>query len=227
MKRIDVLAQLVMDLYYQTYAKDGDFFTLDDFINYSSIVFYELLQEDFDNSIIKAIKITGLPTPMLSDEWYVLKNFKVEKENDQYFISIKNIFSFKNDVTYSGIKDIYPKDNIGDCCSQFAKIKASECNTLKFLPKSDNTIYYFPLGDKVYLKKVNGRIDEVTIAYIPTLDESVESGDIIVPNSLQSELVKRTYNLMLSGKNATPIIDKTNNQNPNKLPQTEIDTPKN
>ncbi len=224
MTRLQILASLVMDAYYQSYAKESDFLQQEDFEQYTSIFFQQVLQEDFDKTRREMLQMRLLElndSPILSDAWYKVKEVEVKKENDSFSADMPTIFSFNRDFTFSGLKAVYPSGDIGDCCGKFGKIKSDQCEGLKYLPKSDNTIYYFPLGDKIHFKNVSCGLNKVNVAYVPTLDET-EDGEINIPDGLVAEIVVRTYNFLTSAKNGT-IIDKTNNQNQNKIIQSEID----
>jgi hypothetical protein len=47
-----------------------------------------------------------------------------------------------------------------------------------------------------------------------------------IPSAYVSEIVKRAYNFMVAARNGT-IIDKTNDQNPNRIIEREIYVPNN
>lgn len=224
MTRLQILASLVMDAYYQSYAKESDFLQQEDFEAYVDIFYKQVLQEDFDKTRREMLQMKMFDmndSIIVSDAWYKVKEVEVLKEKDEFYSIMPTTFSFSRDVTYSGLKAVYPLNNIGDSCSKFAKIKSEQSIGLKWISKSDKTIYYFPLGDKVYYKNVSCNLNKVNIAYIPTLDET-EDGEINIPDGLVAEIVVRTYNFLTSAKNGV-VIDKTNNQNPNKITQTEID----
>jgi len=224
MTRLQIIASLVMDAYYQSYAKESDFLQQEDFEQYTSIFFQQVLQEDFDKTRREMLQMRLFElndSPILSDAWYKLKEVEVKKDKDRFYAVMPTTFSFNRDTTFSGLKAVYPINDIGDVCGKFAKIKIDQFEGLKYLPKSDRTIYYFPLGDNIDFKNVSCGLKKVNIAYIPTLDES-EEGEINIPDGLVAEIVVRTYNFLALAKNGA-VIDKTNNQNQNKIIQTEID----
>ncbi len=225
MTRLEILASLVMDAFYQSYAKESDFLQQEDFAQYTSMFYQQVLQEDFDKTRRELIQLRMLDmneSIILSDSWYEVKDVEVKKEGNEYFAEMPSTFSFNRDVTFSGLKAVYPFDNVGDCCGKFAKIKSDQCSGLEYLPKSDNTIYYFPLGSKIFFKKVNCGLKKVKVAYIPNMNDTEEGTEISIPEGLIAEIVTRTNNFLTSAKNGT-VIDKTNNQNPNKTIQTEVD----
>ncbi len=218
--RLSILASLVMDAYYQQYGKESDFFKLKDFMSYCNIFYYQVLQEDYDKSRREMIQLGFLEIgdeAVMNLDWYIDKEVVVKKENNRFYIDLETV-SISKDIGYSGLKDIYSNGS----CGKFAKITYHQKDTLKFYPKSDNTIYFYPLGKRVYFENVNCGLDKVNVVHIPTLDSEANDGDIIVPNILMAEIVTRCYNFMTASKNGA-IIDKTNNQNPNKIIQTEID----
>ena len=229
MTRLDILSSLVMDAYYQAYPKDSDFLQPEDFEAYVSVFYQQVLQEDFDKTRREMIQMGLLEigeSPVLSDAWYKIKKIDVVEKDGIFSAQLPSTFSFNRDVTLSGIKAIFSNGDIGDCCGKFAKIDMAQCNSLQFLPSSDTTIYFYIIGDKVYFKKVKCGLKSVDVSYIPNLDESVDSdNEIVIPNGLVAEVMTRTYNFLTSAKNGA-VIDKTNNQNQNKIIQTEIANPK-
>lgn len=227
MTRLKILASLVQDAYYGQYAKESDFFKIEDFEAYCAPFFYKVLQEDFEKTR-KEMIILGLimahEEPQLNVSWFKIKEFDVVKEGGQYVVNIPSMFSFSKDMSFSGINGVYPVGDEGDCCGQFAKITANQCQSLRFLPKSDKTIYWYPLGNKILFKKVECGLKKVNVGYIPSLDDECDDeNEVVVPDSYVSEIMTLTYNFMVSARNGA-VIDKTNNQNQNKLIQTEIDT---
>lgn len=225
MTRLNILASLVMDAYYQQYAKEDDFFKIEDFEAFCAPFYYQVLQEDFEKSRKEMIilgYILSDEEPTLNAGWFSTKEFDVKKENDQYIVTLPSVISFSKDVSFSGVQAVYPFDKIGDCCGEFAKITANACKTLKFLPQSDKTIYWYPLGNKLKFERVTCGLKKVNVSYIPSLDEECGEDEIVVPESYVADILVRTYNFMMSARNGA-VIDKTNNQNPNKTMQTEID----
>jgi len=226
MTRLEILASLVMDAYYQSYAKESDFLQQEDFVQYTGMFYQQVLQEDFDKTRRELIQLRMLDmneSIILSDSWYKIKEVDVKKDGDNFIAEMPNYFSFNRDISFSGLKAVYPIDNVGDCCNKFAKIKSEQCNGLAYLPSSDKTIYYFPLGDKIYFKKVNCNLKKVNVAYIPSINENEdENTEISIPEGLIADIVIRTYSFLTSTRNGL-VIDKTNDQNQNRSAQTEID----
>lgn len=220
MKKIELLAQLSMDLFYRDYSKDSDFFKIEDFIEYCSMFYYQILQEEFDKSVIKNQKLYNNPMPTINDSWFTEREFEIKKEGNKVFIDIPTLFSFSNDKFISSIKLIEP---LGDSCSKYIKITKDKAPGLKFLPKSEKSVFYYPLSDKIYFENLtcSKSVNSIKVHYISTLEESDENKCFSVPNPILSEIVTRCYNIFSTSRNGS-VIDKTNDQNPNKLIQTEI-----
>jgi len=219
---LDLVAQMVMDSFYQEFSKDSDFFQLEDFTRYTYAAYSSLLQDDFDKSIKKNYQLRGEATPELNDEWFTVKKFPVEHSTSSDFIKIGPFFSFENDSDFTSIKGIFVDGEVCGCHG-FHKIKYTAVQTLKYLPKSDKSFYYYPLADKIHL--VNGKcsLKEVNLIYIPMLNDD-NSELIKVPETLVSDIIMNTLKLMRESKDNT-VIDMTSNQNPNKVIQTEIQDP--
>lgn len=216
--KLDIVASLLQDTYYKEFIKDGDFFKEEDFISFISIAYSAAMQEDFDQSIKKNKALNGVGSPELSDDWFSHEVFHVKHSDGEDFIENVGVFSFQNDSDNSGIKIILP-ENKNATCTTFTKTSIDRVSSLRFLPKSDKTIYYYPLRGNVYLKRKNCNVEKVIIVRIPAV--SLEKADEInIPDTFVENIITRAMNLMKQDKDS-PIIDKTNDQNPNKAIQTE------
>lgn len=226
MTRLDVLSSLVMDALNQQYSKDSDFFKIDDFSSYCAVFYFQVLQEEFNKRRREYMQSPNLENEevTLSDAWYKIKSFTVQKEGEEYSITMPTYLLLSNDTFNVGIRQLFVNGNKSDCCNNFAKIKMSQCNSLQFLPKSDRTVYYYPFSDKIVFKNAKCKLEGVSldVMYIPSLSEEAdELNETIIPSGVCAEIVTRTYNFLIQAKNGN-VVDKTNNQNPNKGIQTEI-----
>jgi len=83
MTRLEILASLVMDAYYQSYAKESDFLQQEDFVQYTGMFYQQVLQEDFDKTRRELIQLRMLDmneSIILSDSWYKIKEVDVKKD---------------------------------------------------------------------------------------------------------------------------------------------------
>jgi hypothetical protein len=218
MTTLEILASLVMDAYNQEYAKSSDYFDIDDFKQYCSIFYGQALQEDFNmaqkTARINKVDHSYIPT-YLNKQWYKTKKFEVQNKNDVLTIEPLNIFSFSNDNKISSIRSLVVTNP--ECCCEATKIFGS-CRDLKFLPKSDKSIYYSPSYDKIQLHRAPFNTKEVEITYIPSVND--ETDEIQLPEGIISKIMVNTYNFMTAAR-AQKIVDKTNDQNPNVIIQKE------
>lgn len=219
MTRLEILASLVMDSYNQEFQKSSDFFDQDDFIQYCGIFYGKALQDEFDKAQ-KQIRLNKqdptLITTYINAQWYKTKKVPVKEDTNGHYIEPINLFAFSNDHRLSSLKSlrVINPECCGDAIKQFG-----QANGLKFLPKSDKSIYFTPSFEKIRIYRAPEGTKTVEVSYIPSVSESED--DIQLPDGIAHRIMMETYNYMAitrSGK----IVDMTNDQNPNTHPTKEI-----
>lgn len=221
MIKSEIIASLVLDMINQQYPTESDLFQYKD-VSYLVQSFYHKALNDRFKELKKLAYKSGNSIEHFPDNWY---SKKIIKNKDGKFV-LPDYVSFDGDENNSGIKNV---TTTGDSSCDIIVIPFGNRNSVRFAPGTDTNIYLYV--DSKHLRFANesrkNSLKEIEVRYIPgATDECGDDIDVeksLVPEILASEIMVMTYNFMINGKNQTPIIDKTNNNNPNKTPTSEID----
>jgi hypothetical protein len=214
------IAQIVMDLYYQNYKADEEFFKKHHFKYLVTVCYNSFIQDYYDLNYTKNLAENGHAQVDLSSDWFVEEEAEVKYENGNYTAILKNRpFAFLHDNQYRSISDIVPVDC--DCDVRLSRIKAVERWKLSALPATSYTFWYLFAGNRIRFEKVKCGIGKIIVYVLPSLVTTDDKA--VIASGLQQKVIEATLNLMFQARQGT-VVDFTNNQNPNKVMETEIDT---
>lgn len=220
MSVLKVVAQNVMDLYYQQYKSEEDFFKLYHFKYLVSISYAAYLQNEYEKSYKMNLAETGVGEATLSPEWFINNNIEVKRSDDKISPFVGELpckpFHFKFDKQSSGIKDVLP---LNGRCGDFIRMNSDEKYKFELIPASPE-IFWFPLGNKIHFSNISCGLSSALVIYIPSMQDLDDNA--IVPEGIELDVLSATLNLMFNAKKGTPVIDVTQDDNPNKALQTEI-----
>lgn len=212
-------AQNTMDLYYQQYKSDEDFFEEYHFKYLNAVAFSQILQEEYEKSYKLSLAEKGVGEAQLNPEWFIPEERDVVGSDmgDKELTLTDCPFTFRFDKQSSGIQGVYP---LSGKCGDFIRMSIDDQWKLKNAPESD-IVFWFPLSNKIVFKNVKCGLKKVKVVYIPSLKSLADS--CVIPDSMQMEVIQRTLQLMFVARQGA-VVDMSNNQNPNKAMESEIDT---
>lgn len=215
---IKILAGRVMDLYYQDYAGNTEFFDLDDFIFNVGSAYSDLLQKEYDSErmIMRADREEGYVT--FSHDWLQTQELQIVRKSEEgaYYKLKQKPMSFPYDKWDIGIQNIFP---VG---SKFTRelIRDSVDKTWQdeLLPNTKN-VFWRLLKDSILVKDsiLQSAPPAIRVIYVPEV-----SIDLEIPNSRNGMITSMVLALM-RGMETNHLVKETNDQNKNKLPVTEND----
>lgn len=219
MAQLSETAQNTMDLYYQQYKSDEDFFQFYHFQYLNSVVYGKILQEEYEKSYKLSLAERGIGEATMNPEWYVPAELDVvpSEEGDREVVLPSCPFTFRFDRSSTGIQNI---SQLAGRCGEFIRISAEETWKLKSAPNTD-IIWWYPLGNKIIFPKIHCGLKKVRVLYIPSLKELDDN--CAIPDSMAHDIIAGTLNLMFIARSGG-VVDMTSNQNPNKVMETELDT---
>lgn len=225
MKRVDVIASLVLDLINQDFPKDSDYFDYADVSEVVMTFWYQVLNNRFKEREKLAYRFSN-DIDEFPDNWYETKTIK----NNEGKFEIPSIISFEGDDKMQGIKSITTTEN-SQCDCNIVLIPFNKRKSVSFTPSSDSNIYLYLQNGALHFasnQTINNNLKEIQIQYIPGGEDVMEEDDLEscklrIPQSVAAETMVLTYNFLINAKNQTPIIDKSNNNNPNKTQSSEVD----
>src|SRR4051812_28645964 len=119
------IAQIVMDLYYQNYKADEEFFKKHHFKYLVGVCYNSFLQTYYDQSYNKNLAENGHGDVDLPTDWFLEEVAEVRLEGGKYMTDLKTKpYSFLNDNQYRSIQDIILNDC--SCEMRLARIQLIE-----------------------------------------------------------------------------------------------------
>jgi hypothetical protein len=218
MAQLSIVAQNIMDLYYQQYKADEDFFELSHFEYLAGVAYGKILQDEYEKNYKMNLQIEGYGFVDLSQDWLKIEELKLEKDAYGYFIKLsKKPLSFLYDKQSSAIQNIVPLG--GTKCAEFIRMNAEENWKICALPNV-RQIFWFLEGDKIRFENLQCKPEKLKVLYVPELNDS-NDGDFNIPKSKEADIVDWVLNRMFVARQGN-VVDMTNDSNPNKTMGTEI-----
>jgi hypothetical protein len=205
-------AQRMMHLFYQDYKSNDDFFDLEDFIPFAGAAYGTILQDMFDKKRAEMRNEGENGYVDLPGEWLIEQEIKLEKAVMSFTLPERPM-SFLRDENSIGIQHI----EAGNGCGRFHRARISEkWKAAHFPPTKD--VWYYLVGDRVrFLNNPVCQPEAVTIFYVP----NVNSKNLNLSDAALSAVWDMGITLMKKSKEGV-IVDKTNDGNPNKTIETEV-----
>jgi len=210
-------AQVIMDSYYQDFAPDDSFFRIEDFAEWVGKAYGKMADETAKEIYKNSLMEGGIGQLIFSQDWWAKKSYVLKDNSCE--IDFKSV-GFTYDTQNSFIQEIIAPGN------SLIRTTITELWILQGMSKS-NTVYWYPLpgncdekGKVTFWSNSDCIPKKVDIYYIPAADDD----NFKIPSSKAFEIAALAFNFMISAKKETPVVDMTNNTNPNVAPQTEIDT---
>jgi hypothetical protein len=219
---LGLTAEKTMDLYYQQYKHEDEFFDKEDFIFYCAAGYAALVQEEYEKMYNRQAQETGMAAAIMNPEWFQPLPFPVTFNGtlDQYEAKLpQKPFGFRFDNSLSSIEGVYP---LGGNCRQFVRHVASENWMLPRLPKTSKVFWYYQGGPqpKLIFKNVGCGLKQVQVNMIPSLASLDPNAP--VPESMLEDIMRRCLALMFEAKAKNVVVDKTQDGNLNKIPESEL-----
>lgn len=225
-KQLKYVAQQAQDLYLQNYKTDNDFFDLNDFILYTgntiAAMYMQFYQQEY--AMLRQERKDEVIT--FDVGWLSEQEVSVEKEGDRLIAKLDSaVMTFPYDKSSIGLQSIFVIDPYS--ADELERTNVSMLWQLKYLPKT-NRIFFYPevngsacltITKIAFVNKGTCNIKKIKVLYVPSLD----NGNASVPDGLIADAITKTVAVMrqIATNN---IVDKTQDNNPNKILQTEINT---
>lgn len=227
MANIGKTAQIVMDLYFQNFRKSEDFFTDVHFRYLCGVAYSKIVEDEYKQARKEALAQLGFTEVALSSEWLINEEIKVEKVPDvknTWSAKLKHpIFIFPYDPAGNGIQTI--RNLNYSACNEFIRESARRKWALCNMPVTKN-VYWYIEGKEIFFVNAKCPLDsaKLQVSYIsdPSDDSFGDEGGVI-PQSKEELIIRSTLDILIKARSGV-VVDMTNNANPNKVKQTEIDT---
>lgn len=218
-------AQMTMDLYYQQFRTDEDFLKLFHFQYLCGVAYSKLLEMEYKANRAEAKAEAGLTEIYLQDDWLIEQIVKMDKHPDiegAFIGSLASpLFSFPNDPYSFGVQSVRKAGKTG--CAHFIRTSLREAWMDCHLPTVTNKAFYYINNKKVIVTGARCQVEELVLNSVPEItDSSFGDNGGPVPKSKEDGIIRATLDLMMRARTGT-VVDMSNNSNPNKALQTEVD----
>jgi hypothetical protein len=213
---IPIVAQYVMDSYYQDFKQESEFFDLPDFIFHSASTVGDYYRQEYKQMYdqIRAEKSDEIVA--FSEDLLVPITLKV-KDNVATFPKDFSVMSFTSDRQTSGFQKIFvtkPKQN--GFGIQLERSNLYQIWQLRYVTKSNVVYWYYDRGAIKFFTKGEFNIQEIDVLYVPGVSTSM-----LVPDSLIDWTVNNTVQKMKAIKQGTVVKQSIDNNN-NPIQETEM-----
>lgn len=212
------VAQRFVDLYYQDYAPNDSFITIEDFKFQIATTYSMLLNAMYKEARRENKQMEGFSNIEIPAAWMVIEpaTISYDKTEDKYSLELEhNVFSFDFDNAANALQDIWA---IGKGCT-YRKISLNERKFRNVIPPAGVVFFYLNKSKEIVLW--NAKEDaKVNVQYVPEVVG--EENDCKLSDNIISTLQPIVLEAMFKAKNGN-FIQKLDDQNPNIVPGQQID----
>lgn len=224
-KPIADTAQMAMDLYLQNYRTDEDYFTLEHFKYLCGVVFYKLIEAEYKLQRKESFAILGFTEIILSPDLLIEEVVELSFDSELGFYKGKfkhPVISFPYDAIANGIQSV--RNAVAGGCKEFIREAYRRKWALCDLPVTSN-VYWFFEGEEIFFKtSPKCQLSKIKVFYASDpSDETFGEAGGLIDKAKEDDIIRGVLDLMFKARNGN-IVDMTNDGNPNKKIQTEINT---
>jgi hypothetical protein len=222
MAKIPNTAQMIMDIYYASFKTDEDFFTIFHFEYLVGVAYAQILEQEYREQRREAKQETGYTEIALQSDMLIEKELDVQRRkgrDGEYYIELPSRpFTFPYDPYGFGVQTIRSTDSK---CTNFVRATAKIDQQLCVMPKVSR-IFFYPLGKNIELRNLYCHLSKAIVTYLPDITDPQLGEDAEIPKSKEDVVIRQVLQMMLAARQGQ-VVDMSNNSNPNKVMQSEID----
>lgn len=211
-------AQHLLDIYFQDYAPEDAFFSVEDFAYWVGTVYDKDVDDIARLQYSNSFSETGTGQITFSPDFLISKEFPVIHKDGELYAQVNiSAASFTYDSQNSGVQEVFAVGKKGNC-GECIRTTYTELWKLKLLSYS-NKVWWFYTGNRIEFKNNSGCYPQkIKVVYVP----SSADADFKLPKSREFDIATRAWALMAQARQGT-IPDQTNNGNKLVTTETEID----
>jgi hypothetical protein len=187
--KLPIVAQRVMDLYYQSYKSSSQFFDLDDFVFYTGSTIADIFQQEARVKYAELRALKEESVVCFPADWLLQQTLKVQRKNNEIYVDLElPVMGFSYDNQVIGIQDILPvkpKD------ATFERTTLAAAWQIKLAPYVNRTFWYAVKDRVIFQNKALCNIVEVNVLYVPAI-----GSDMLVPDGIIKMAVDQTVATM-------------------------------
>ncbi len=217
-------ASLIMDLYFQNYPTDEGFFNENHFLYLAGVAWAKVLEDEYLELRRNSRAEDGYTNVHLNPAWLIEEEIEVKLKpgsSEIYEGQLKTpVFGFAFDPYGRGVQSIRNNDITG--CRNFIRSSERESWMDCIVPMTKHVFFIVKRKGVIQLRSPQCQFTTLVVEYVPdiTTDFFGEDGGA-VPKSKEDAIIRRALDLMINARSGT-VVDMTNDSNPNKAIQSEI-----
>lgn len=209
------VAQQALDLFYQNYKSDIDFWNLGDAIDFTgnaaSAIYQNFYQQEY--AMLRSEKKDDVV--QFDIGWLDEQVLKVENKGGILISKLScPVMTFPYDRQQSGIQLILITNPAS--IDEVERTSISAAWQLNYLPVTNKIFWYGDVGRIVFIKKGTCNAEEVRVLYVPVM-----SADANVPDGIIDQVIMNTVNMMRQAADKK-VIKKSLDHNQNEILETEV-----
>lgn len=212
-----------MDNFYQQYKTDDDFWDIDDFITMTGNTIASMYMQYYQQEYVMLRQERKDEVITFDVGWLAEQEAEVKQNGiGLYAILDKPVMTFPYDKSSSGLQTIFIIEP--QTADELERTSLGSLWQLKYMPKTSRIFFYSdvtPSGcltiSKIgFVNKGTCNIKKIRVLYVPSMEE-----DAFVPDGLIADAIAKTV-IAMRQMGAGNVIDKTADENQNKILQTEV-----
>lgn len=213
---LTLVGQRCMDLFYQQFKSNSDFFELSDFISYAGDTLSDYYLQEYKQLKAQMRADKQEEVVSFSENTLLQQEVKVENEDGELVGTLKSpVLTFPYDEQSSGIQFVLPVASRD--CQNIERANMSFLWKKKHLPLTDR-IFWYPEGPAKlkFWTNSNNNVTKVNVFYVPSVNAAM-----LVPDTLVDYITTNTVTKMKAIKQGT-VIKKAQDLNQNVVVESEI-----
>jgi len=211
---LPIVAQKAEDLYYQSYRSPSQFFDLEDFVFYTGTTIADIYRQEAQTKYTELRSLRQEEVVSFPADWLLEQRLKItRKDNETYVELTEPVMSFSWDNQVIGVQDILP---IKPVDAIFERTTQDAAWQNRHLPFTSRIFWYVKRNRIIFQNKGGCNISEVSVLYIPAINDSM-----LVPEAIVDMAITQTVSKMKQIAQGV-IVKKSTDGNQNMVMEGEI-----
>lgn len=212
---LPIVAQKAEDLYYQSYRSSSQFFDLEDFVFYTGATIADIYRQEAQAKYTELRSLRQEEVVSFPADWLLEQQLKiVRKDNETFAELIEPVMSFSWDNQVIGVQDILPVKPSDAIFERTTQDAAWQTRHLPFTSR----FFWYAKGGSIFFKNKGGcNLSEVSVLYIPAINNSM-----LVPEGIVDMAITQTVMKMKQVAQGTIEKKSVDGQGQNKTIETEM-----
>jgi hypothetical protein len=208
---INIVAQYVMDSYYQDFKQESEFFDLPDFVFHSGATVADYYRQDYEKQRAEIRQEKSDEIVTFTDDVLVPVTLQVKNNASE---KLPPILSFAYDRQNSGVQEVIVTNPDGVIVD---RTNIAQIWQMRYLPKTNRIFWYLDRGVIKFYNVGDCNVNAIDVLYVPGI-----SPTMMVPDSLIDWTVNNTVQKMKAIKQGV-VVKQSINNNMNPTLETEMD----